>query len=90
MQDRATSWAKFGTLQRPTSGDPDIAMKLDLETQTLRVRLCQGQTRNPAAFRPSSMSETRARRYSLIGFDKLSPNGNGQQFIKGQFTPEPS
>ena len=90
MPDRANSWAQLEILQPSIAGAPVIALDSGLSFQNLPVRLRPGQTPTLAASHPSTMSETRSRGYSLFGFDKLSPNGNGQEFVKGRFTPEPS
>jgi hypothetical protein len=78
MPYRANSRAQFGICLPSLSAEPD------------GVQLHRIQTATPAASHPSTMSETRARGYSLFGFDKLSPNGNLRESIKEQFTPQPS
>ena len=90
MPDRANPWAQLEILQPSIAGAPVIALDSGLSFQNLRVRLRPGQTPTLAAFHPSTMPETRSRGYSLFGFDKLSPNGNGRASINGQLTPEPS
>jgi hypothetical protein len=90
MPDRANSWAQIESHWTSIACAASTESDFGLESQTILGRLRQSQTPVEAVFYLTTMSQTQARGYSLWGFDKLSPNGNGQASIQGQFMTKPS
>jgi hypothetical protein len=89
MSDRADSWDQFENHRKSFADARSTELHAGLSFQTILGRLRQSQTPAVAAFHPTTMSKTQAHCYSLYGFDKLSPNGNGQASIQGQFMTKP-
>jgi hypothetical protein len=89
MSDRANSWDQFESHRKSIADARSTELHAGLSFQTSLGWLRQSQTPVVAAFHPTTTSQTQAPCYSLFGFDKLSPNGNGQASIQGQFMTKP-